>query len=113
MTQKTKGIILWIVAMIFTLGIAVYQRTTGPTYPASGVIEFNNHKIDYKLLRSANSDAPATIKLDDIPQRIEAVLHYRRFKTDEPLKQVDFMQQETDLIALLPAEPPAGKLEYT
>ena len=113
MSQKTKGIILWIVAIIFTLGIAVYQRTTGPTYPASGVIEFNNHKINYKLLRSANSDAPATITLDDIPQGIEAVLQYRRFKTDDPLKQVDFMRQETDLIALLPAEPPAGKLEYT
>jgi hypothetical protein len=113
MTQKTKGLILWIFAIIFTLGIAVYQRTTGPTYPANGAIEFKSNQINYKLLRSANSDEPATIKLSDIPQGIEAELQYRRFKTDEPLKQVSFIRQETDLIALLPPEPPAGKLAYT
>ena len=71
MTQKTKGIILWIVAIIFTLGIAVYQRATGPTYPAKGAIEYKNNKINYKLLRSANSDEPAAIKLSDIPQGID------------------------------------------
>ena len=113
MTQNAKGIILWIIAVIFTLGIAVYQRATGPTYPAKGAIEFNNNQISYKLLRSADSDEPATIKLSDIPQGIEAELQYRRFKTDEALKQVSFMRQETDLIALLPPEPPAGKLAYT
>ena len=113
MTQSTKGIILWVVAVIFTLGIAVYQRTTGPTYPDSGTIEFNNQEIDYKLLRSANSDAPATIKLEDIPQGINAELHYRRFKTEEPLTELAFTREGNDLIALLPPEPPAGKLAYT
>ena len=113
MTQKTKGIVLWVVAVIFTLGIAVYQRTTGPTYPERGTIEFNGHEIDYKLLRSANSDAPATITLNDIPLEINAELHYRRFKTDEPLLEVGFTREENDLIALLPPEPPAGKLAYT
>ena len=113
MTQNTKGVLLWIIATIFTLGIAVYQRTTGPTYPARGSIEFNNNQINYKLLRSSNSDEPATIKLSDIPQGINAELQYRRFKTDDALKTIAFERQDSDLIALLPPEPPAGKLAYT
>jgi hypothetical protein len=113
MNQKVKGLILWIFAIVFTLGIAVYQRTTGPTYPARGSIEFDNHQIDYKLLRSANNDAPAAIILTEIPQGITAELEYRRFKTDDVLKTVAFEQQGTDLIAQLPPEPAAGKLAYT
>jgi len=113
MTLKAKGLILWIIATIFTLGIAVYQRTTGPTYPARGSIEFNNTQFNYKLLRSSNSDQPATITLSDIPPGINAELQYRRFNTNETLKNVAFERQDSDLIALLPPEPPAGKLAYT
>jgi len=113
MTQKVKGIILWIIATIFTLGIAVYQRTTGPTYPARGSIEIGTHQINYKLLRSATSDGPASITLTDIPQGINAELQYRRYKTDDTLKKVAFERQDADLIAKLPPEPPAGKLAYT
>jgi hypothetical protein len=113
MTQKTKGIILWVVAVIFTLGIAVYQRATGPTYPVSGTIAINNQEIDYKLLRSANSDAPAIIKLEEIPQGVDATLQYRRYKTDESMQEVAFAREGADLVASLPPEPPAGKLAYT
>lgn len=113
MTQKTKGVILWVIAVIFTLSIAVYQRMTGPTYPERGSIEFNNQQIDYKLLRSANSDAAASIILEDIPIGFNAELEYRRFKTDEPLQKVAFERQESNLVADLPPEPPAGKLAYT
>ena len=113
MTQKVKGVILWVVAVIFTVGIAVYQRTTGPTYPASGTIEFKGHQIDYKLLRSAESEGPAIIQLSEMPVDISAALEYRRFKTNDALKNVDFARQGQDLVAELPPEPPAGKLAYT
>ncbi len=36
-----------------------------------------------------------------------------RFKTNDTLKKVAFERQDSDLIALLPPEPPAGKLAYT
>lgn len=113
MTQKMKGFILWVIAVIFTLGIAYYQRTTGPTYPVKGDIEFNNQTIHYSLLRSADSDAPATIKLANIPQGIDAELLYRRYKTRDSLKQVLFKREANDLLAYLPPEPPAGKLAYS
>lgn len=113
MSQKTKGIVLWIVAIVFTLAIAVYQRMTGPTYPQRGTIEFNNQQIDYQLLRSANSDAPAAVTLADIPEDISAELQYRRYKTTETLKKMPFQRQGDDLVAELPPEPPAGKLAYT
>lgn len=113
MTQKTKGIILWVIAVVFTLGVAVYQRTTGPTYPKKGKIEFNQNEIKFSLLRSANSDKAASIILTDIPEGIDAELQYRRYKTDDPLKQVTFSRTGKELVAELPAQPPAGKLAYT
>jgi len=113
MTTKVKGFILWVIAIIFTVGIAIYQRTTGPTYPAHGTVTFVGQEISYKLLRSANSDAPAIIRLANIPEGITAKLNYRRFKTDEPLKTVPFERDGSDLVTQLPPEPPAGKLAYT
>ena len=113
MSQQRKGILLWIFAAIFTLVIAVYQRTTGPTYPVKGKIELNQKNIHYKLIRSADSDGPARISLSDIPKDVHVILKYRKYKTNEPLTEVNFKWSDDELIAEMPPQPPAGKLAYT
>ncbi len=45
-----SSIFWWVFSVIFTLAIAYYQRTTGPTYPVRGKITINNQEIKYKLL---------------------------------------------------------------
>ena len=108
MTQQRKGILLWIFAVVFTLVIAVYQRTTGPTYPVKGKIELNQKDIHFKLIRSADSDEPALISLSNFPKDVHAMLKYRKYKTGEPLKDVIFHWSDDELIAELPPQPPAG-----
>ena len=43
---------LWIIAIVVTIGSAVYQRMTGPTYPARGHVVLGGDAIDFRLERS-------------------------------------------------------------
>lgn len=98
--------------MLFTLSIALYQRLTGPTYPAKGNISIEGKDISYKLIRSANSDKPAEIRIKDVSAEIDGELRFKKYKVNEEYTQQSFTRSENDLVAYLPPEPPAGKLEY-
>lgn len=107
-----KSTLLWIFAVLFTIGIAVYQRVTGPTYPVKGSVEIGNHKIDYKLLRSheSNGDAPVTIEVPD--ESFSGYVEYVRFKSGEEPKKVPMKFENGKLVSFLPSQPPAGKIAY-
>lgn len=114
MTNKTKSILWWIFSIIFTLSIAYYQRTTGPTYPVRGKVEIDDQDYKYKLLTSNDSDKPAQIyiKADEIIHGVTAYAEYRKFKSDDDWVRVDFVPIDNKLIGELPQQPPAGKLSY-
>ncbi len=80
MTTKTKSILWWFFALLFTLSIATYQRLTGPTYPVKGIITIEGNEIDFKLLRSANSDAPAEIKIEEVGEGVSGELKFKKFE---------------------------------
>lgn len=107
-----KTILLWVVAVVITLASAIYQRMTGPTYPVSGEILLNGKTISYKLLRShgGETDAPVEIKTND--ETITGTLFWKRFKTDDEFIPVPMEYSGGKLIANLPNQPKAGKLEY-
>ena len=112
MTNKTKSILWWIFSILFTLSIAYYQRTTGPTYPVRGKIEINDQLYKYKLLTSNDSDKPAQIYVKGPIEGITGYISYRKYKSNNDWIRVDFTLQENKLLAELPQQPPAGKLSY-
>ena len=83
MTDKTKSILWWVFSIIFTLSIAYYQRTTGPTYPVRGKIEINNQVYKYKLLTSNDSDKPAEIYVKGSIEGVTGYITYRKYKSEE------------------------------
>jgi len=108
-----KKVLLWVIALILMVGAAVFQRTTGPTYPYRGILAANGNEYPYKLARSAETDAPARLVLPDPGiADFSASVHYRRFKTDDTLSTRPFAKESDDWAAYLPVEPAAGKLEY-
>ncbi len=113
MKKGTSSFIWWVVALLFTLSLAVYQRLTGPTYPVRGSEEINGTQVRYKLVRSWESDSPAEVVIKDIPDGLRGQVAYKRFKVDEALTTVNFNAEDGNLVAYLPPEPAAGKLEYT
>lgn len=107
-----RTILLWVVAVVITLASAIYQRMTGPTYPLSGEVSVSGETISYKLLRShgGETDAPVEIKTNN--EAINGTLFWKRFKTDDEFIAVTMKYSDGKLIAYLPNQPKAGKLEY-
>ncbi|MEZ5358174.1 MAG: hypothetical protein R3F48_05025 [Candidatus Zixiibacteriota bacterium] len=105
-------ILLWVLALVITLGAAVYQRLTGPTYPISDSITIAGQQIAYTLPRShgGTDDLPLIIPVSDTA--ISAELVYKRFKTADEFTRLPMIRQGDSLTASLPNQPPAGKLEY-
>ncbi len=57
----------WIVAVVITLGSLVWQRMSGPTYPARGSVALGGQRIAMKLERSHSiaSDQPVAVRAAD------------------------------------------------
>jgi hypothetical protein len=91
---------------------AVYQRRTGPTYPLSGTIEVSGTEHPYELLRSNNSTHDARVVLPLLADAAMGSLFYKRYPTADPFTEVPLKVEGPALVGSLPAQPPAGKLEY-
>lgn len=106
-----KKYVYWLLAIIITLVLSIYQRMTGPTHPKKVDIELRGENCPIKLPRSAvQKDEVVTLK--DVPQTVGAQMHYRRYPTAEDYTTVDFVWKDNTWQAALPVQPVAGKLQY-
>lgn len=113
MTKSKVSVLWWIVALLFTLAIAAFQRMTGPTYPVSGRMEVDGKKIEYRLLTSSDSDAPAKVTVTGDVQGLGGYVKFRKYRTDDAFTTAELTNDGKTLYAELPPQPPAGKLEYS
>lgn len=124
-----KKTILWILAIIITLGAAYYQRKTGPTNPRDTYLTVNDSLLKVRLVRSLGLDERPEVRLAITDTSVKARLYYRRFRTGEEYSSSDFINkvypvnsmvmtkvfgitEEKGLYAAVPQQPPAGKIEY-
>jgi len=111
MVSKKQSVWLWIFAVVFTVFIAYYQRLTGPTHPIKGKIELSGKEYKYKLLRTFDGDK-APVKLDIDNSKVEGVVKYKIFRSNDEWTNLKMQNEEGALVAYLPHMPPAGKIEY-
>ncbi|MDT8401119.1 MAG: hypothetical protein RQ743_05445 [Bacteroidales bacterium] len=124
-----KSTLYWVLAVIITLSAAYYQRRTGPTYPKQLDVRVNGKEYNLKLTRSIEISDRHYIKLAIKDSTAKARLFYKRFQVDEPFQAVDFdyekhpvnsfimnrifnINEEVGFFAYIPAQAPAGKIEY-
>jgi hypothetical protein len=93
------------------LASAVWQRLTGPTYPRRGGTTVAGQDVRWRLLRSSISGEPFMVAVP-APAGVRGAVHYRRYPTGEPFREVAMSREGETLVGLLPTQPPAGKLEY-
>lgn len=112
MSDKIKNVLLWIVAVVFTLSLVVYQRATGPTYPIKDSIEINGEEIEYEFLRSHDTEinAPVVVKITD--KEITGQLSFKRYKSYDEWTTIDMNRNDEGLVSQLPFLPAAGKMMY-
>jgi len=110
--MKGQNTLIWIFSVLFTLSIAYYQRTTGPTYEKKGKVVLNGSPVKFRLIRSAESTVDATVKVKVPDESVTGTLKYKRFRTNDPWTVLPMVQENNKLLGKLPVQPPAGKLEY-
>jgi len=105
-----KGLLLWALALVVMLAAAAYQQRTGPSYPVRGELSTPAGTRSYELPRSHVTTSGARIS---VPAAATAgTLFWRRYPLDEPYRQVPLARSGDTLWAVLPPQPPAGKVEY-
>ena len=106
-----KKFLYWLLAVVITLVLSIYQRMTGPTYPKRVTVELNGESYKMKLPRSGvQRDEVVTLK--GVPSDVKAQIHYRRYPTSNDYTTVDFEWNDSEWQAALPAQPVGGKLQY-
>lgn len=95
------------------LAAATYQRRTGPSYPYRGQVVLAGDTAGYTLKRSEETTREARVRIP-LPTRVEAggTLYFRRYPSEEPFAAVPLRRRADTLVATLPVQPPAGKVEY-
>jgi hypothetical protein len=107
-----KKAAFWILAFLITASTAVYQRRTGPTYPVSGKTTIANTLIRYELLRTHETGKDCPVQIEAQNPEISGAVLYKRHKTSDPWARIPMERQADSLVAALPQQPPAGKLQY-
>ena len=101
----------WLLAVVITLVLSVYQRTTGPTYPKRITVELNGEHYKLKLPRSGVQH-DETVTLPGVPSAVKSQIHYRRYPTTNDYTTVEFTWKDSVWQTALPVQPVAGKLQY-
>jgi hypothetical protein len=112
MNSTLKYILIWVFSVVFTLGIAVYQRMTGPTYPVRGSAEIAGQQVKFKLIRTYDGSDDAPIKVIVPDTSIKGELKLRRFKSYDTWHFQAMVRNGDTLIGYLPHQEPAGKVMY-
>ncbi len=107
-----KTIFYWLLAIIITLSAAVYQRATGPTYPKKIDFTFADKQYEIKLPRSHSSTKQCAVSLNINDNRVEGKILYKRYPSSDDLSKMIMEREGEYLIAQLPNQSAAGKLEY-
>ena len=115
MTSVTSGravaVALWLAAFVLMAGAAAWQRLTGPTHPRRVHVSLAGQDVRLRLLRSATTGEPFLVSVP-APEGVSGVVRWRRYPTGEPFQDLTLRREGGALVALLPSQPPAGKLEY-
>lgn len=108
--------LLWALALLLMLAAYAYQKRTGPTYPKRGAIELAGEEHEYRLVRSEETVRDAEVILPAAGGKVQATLAWRRFPTEDEWTKVpmtpETREDEAVILAKLPAQPAAGKIEY-
>jgi hypothetical protein len=111
-----KKFILWVLAFVITLGAAVYQRMTGPTYPKRYNVTVNSTSRELKLTRSLSLDQKSEVRLNINDPSIKARLFFKQYKSNKEFQATEFIYRDDpkhgEFFAGVPQQPAAGKLEY-
>lgn len=117
MAPRDRGLhpspaLLWAAAVIVTLAATGWQRLTGPARPHSGETLIEGRSVPWTLRASGVSGEPLRVEIEAPPAVLTGTLRWRHFPSREAFDGMSMLRQDDRLVALLPNQPPGGKVEY-
>ena len=106
------SVFLWGISLVLTLAAVVYQRTTGPTYAMKGKVNIGGDVVSFRLYRSHGGPQDHPVRVVAKNKSITGKVTWKRYKTSDSWRELVMERQGDALIARLPHQPPAGKLQY-
>lgn len=103
---------MWFAALAVTLLAAVWQRMSGPTYPVRGQLSVGASTVRIRLPRSGETGSALPIRVHVPAASVSGAVAWRRYPTTEAWRVVPLAREGEALVASLPPQPPAGKVEY-
>lgn len=107
-----RSIALWAISFIITVVAGVYQRVTGPSYPAHGRVALGGAEGPYTLARSHGGPTDHTVTIIAPDSAIHGTLEWRRHSSTDAWIATPMQRRDGSLAADLPHQPPAGKIQY-
>jgi hypothetical protein len=107
-----QAVLMWVVAFAITAAAAYYQRVTGPTYPVTGRFVSGGKEVFYRFDRSHSGDGDHPVRIPMNHPGVSGVLEWKRHNTDDEWTRVEMKDERGMLVASLPHQPAAGKLDY-
>ena len=104
--------IYWVLAVLITLGAAVFQRLTGPSYPVTGKAALAGQTIAFRLDRSAVCTQDHTVRITAPDPEVTGSLEWKRFPSDDLWTSRELGREGEALVGTLPRLARAGKMEY-
>lgn len=111
MKKRVLHFVFWTVSLLITLAVATVQRRTGPSYPLKDKEVIEGETVGYRFLRSAVSGNKMMVSLR-AGELTGAMLRYRRVNSDDLWTEIPMEKEDGSLVAFIPPQPPAGKVEY-
>jgi hypothetical protein len=110
---RLTSVLLWILAFVLAVALGAFQRMTGPTYPKHGSAMVGAKELRYSLPRTHGGDGGLRVHIAWVAEAVRGEVSWRRFPTDEPWQSLPMTRNdEGELEAVIPHQPPAGKVEY-
>lgn len=111
LVKSSLFIFFIVISLAITIITSIYQRRTGPTYEKKIEVTIHDETYNFKLPRSNELfDAPVKLYIPD--QTVTADLLWRKYPTNDEYTLQEFKREGNSLVAYLPAQDPAGKLQY-
>jgi len=110
--KKYQNVLIWIFAILFTAVFAHYQRSTGPTYPVKDKIMIGATEVKYELTRSGTCGKDEPVKILVADTSVHGEFTFKRYKSNDAWTIVPMQRDGNYLMASVPQQPMAGKVEY-
>src|SRR5512140_334746 len=97
-----KRSVQWTVAVVLTLVSAVWQRWSGPTYPAMGHVAVAGESVTYKLLRTNSITERQPVRVTIPNPAVSGVVEWRHYPTSERWQSLPMVRHGESLETELP-----------